>query len=261
MAQVDYSIVHVNEESGIEFTKITTDNDYVCMPKVIRHGSTVNWLSNRILDISIDGRQFAYLSARNNSTNIFIKDLDKQGSSMQRTNRQNILDFSYSPNGKYICFSERNGKYNEIYQTDSRTGYVCRQFTNNNKDFSPIYTLDMKNIFFSRQEAKGISIWSYNIANNFLSNYNKGMNPFPLRSEDMMLCTRINEQGKGEIWRINYTTGSEECLISDPNHSFSSPSLSPDGRWILLVGSSVLKKEILFMQIQIYSHAITMEHN
>ncbi|HRM90218.1 MAG TPA: hypothetical protein PLK68_07125, partial [Thomasclavelia ramosa] len=96
IGQVDYSVVHVNEESGIKFTKITTDNDYVCMPKVIRSGSTINWMSNRILDISVDGTQFAYLSCRNNTTNIFIKDIDKQGSSVQRTNRQNVLDFSYS---------------------------------------------------------------------------------------------------------------------------------------------------------------------
>lgn len=241
IGQVDYSVVHVNEESGIEFTKITTDNDYVCMPKIIRSGSTINWMSNRILDISVDGTQFAYLSCRNNTTNIFIKDIDKQGSSIQRTNRQNVLDFSYSPNGKYICFSERNGTYNQIYQTDAKTGYICRQFTSNNKDFSPIYTFDMKNIFFSRQEAKGISIWSYNIANNFLSNYTKGMNPFPLKSEGIIFCTRSNEKGHGEIWRINYITGTEECIVSDPNRSFSSPSLSPDGRWVLLVGSNILR--------------------
>ncbi|MDE7118663.1 MAG: hypothetical protein K2O61_08520 [Bacteroidaceae bacterium] len=36
-AQVDYSVVQVNEESGINFTQITTDNDYVCMPEVKRN--------------------------------------------------------------------------------------------------------------------------------------------------------------------------------------------------------------------------------
>ena len=33
-AQVDYSVVTVNEESGLNFTRITSDNDYVCMPQV-----------------------------------------------------------------------------------------------------------------------------------------------------------------------------------------------------------------------------------
>jgi hypothetical protein len=72
-AQVDYSVVKVNEESGINFTQMTSDNDYVCMPQVRRSGKSIDWLSNRILDISTDNAKLAYLSARNNTTNIFIK--------------------------------------------------------------------------------------------------------------------------------------------------------------------------------------------
>lgn len=71
--QVDYSVVSVQEESGTEFTKITTVGDYVCMPLVNRSGSSLNWISNRILDISHEGTQIAYLSCRNNTVNIFIK--------------------------------------------------------------------------------------------------------------------------------------------------------------------------------------------
>jgi len=239
-AQVDYSVLYVNEEAGIEFTQITSDNDYVCMPEVKRRNATVNWLSNRIIDISVDGRHLAYLSARNNTTNIFIKELGKQGSSVQRTNRQAVLDFSYSPDGKHLCFSERNGSYNQIYQTGATQSYVCRQITSNNIDFSPVYSTDMKNLFFARQENNGVSIWSYNTASNFLSNYTKGMNPSPSDKNNTILCTRLNGNGMGEIWRINYETGTEECLLSDPNHSFTTPSTSPNGKWILVVGSNVV---------------------
>ena len=238
--QVDFSVVSVNEESGLEFTKITSDNDYVCMPLVRRNGKNINWLTNKILDISTDGSQLAYLSVRNNSTNIFIKDIVKQGSSVQRTNRQNVMDFSYSTNGKYICFSEKSGSFNQIYQTDAKTGYVCRQITNSNKDYSPIYAHDMKNIFFARQENNGVSVWSYNIANNFLSSYTKGMNPYPLHAQSAILCTRMNAQGKGEVWKINYANNIEECILADANRSFSTPTISPNGQWILLVGSNTL---------------------
>ena len=237
---VDYSVVQVNEESGINFTQMTSDNDYVCMPQVKRSGKTVNWLSNRILDISKDNTQLAYLSARNNTTNIFIKDIDKQGSSVQRTNRQAVLDFCYSPDGKNIVFSETSGKLNQIYQTSATSGYVCRQITNGNMDYSPIYSNDMKNIFFTRLEHNGASIWSYNISNNFLSSYTKGLNPATLKEENSLLCTRFNAEGRGEIWRVNYQTGIEECIASDPVRSFTTPSLSPLGNWILFVGSNVL---------------------
>lgn len=37
-AQVDFSVVQVNQESGLNFVKVTNDNDQVCMPIVKRSG-------------------------------------------------------------------------------------------------------------------------------------------------------------------------------------------------------------------------------
>lgn len=238
--QVDYSVVAVPEESGNQFIQITSDADRVCLPIVNRKGNRIDWLSNRILDVSVDGQHLAYLSVRNNTTNIFIKDLSKQGSSIQRTNRTAVLDFAYSPDGKYICFSETRGNTNQIFRTDAKDGYVCRQITSGNQDYSPVYSADMKQIFFARMEMKNVSIWSYNVDNNFLSTFTNGMNPYPLKQEPAYVCTRLNAAGKSEIWKINYETGTEECIISDPQRSFTSPVISPDGQWVLFVGSSTI---------------------
>ncbi len=235
---VDYSVVSVNQESGINFTKVSSDNDYVCMPQVVRNRGNIEWLTNRILDISPDGMKLAYLSFRSNSTNIFIKDIDKMGASMQRTNRQSVLDFSYSPDGKYICFSEMVNGVNRIFVTDANKGYVCRQITNNEKDYTPVYSDDMSQIYFSRQEANGLSIWSYSVNDNFLSSITNGMNPCPIKDETAILCVRPSGNGRNEIWKVNYDTGVEECIVSDTNHSFTTPSVSPDGKWIIFVGSS-----------------------
>ena len=237
--QVDYSVVSVPEESGNQFIPITLDGDHVCMP-IVKRGARgrIDWLSNRILDITVDGKNIAYLSMRNNQTNIFIKDLNKQGGSIQRTNRSAVLDFSFSPDGKYICFSETRGKTNQIFRTSAQEGYVCRQITNGNLDYSPVYSADMKQIFFARQEMNDVTIWSYNVQNSFLSTYSNGMNPCPLSDEAAFICTRLNATGQSEIWKINYQTGTEECIISDSERSFTSPIISPDGQWILFVGSS-----------------------
>lgn len=236
---VDFSVVSVNQESGVNFTKVSSDNDYVCMPQVKRtKKGGIDWFSNRILDISIDGQNLAYLSFRNNTTNIFIKDINKMGGSTQRTNRQKVLDFSYSPDGKNICFSEAVGGINRIFVTDAIRGYVCRQITNNDIDYTPVYSDDMSQIYFSRQEANGLSIWSYNINDNFLSNISRGMNPCPINDEKSILCVRPSGDGRNEIWKVNYDTGIEECIVSDAKHSFSTPTVSPDGKWILFVGSS-----------------------
>lgn len=238
---VDYSITSVPEEEGLNLVCISGQSDYVCMPSVERRNGTINWLSNRIMDISPDGTKLAYLSFRNNTTNIFIKSPNVQGVSSQRTNRTSVLDFRYSPDGKYICFSETVGKANQIFQTDANSGYVCRQITSGSKDYSPIYLSNMAQLFFARQEGAQPSIWSYNVKDNFLSSYTYGMNPCPIPKTNSLLCTRANAEGRGEIWKIDYVSGIEECIVSDSKRSFSTPSISPDGRWILFVGSSYLQ--------------------
>ena len=227
--QVDYSVVSTIEESGINFMQITTDNDCVCMPVVNRSGKSLNWLSNRIIDISLDGKYIGFISSRNNTTNVFIKELGKQGGSTQRTNRQAVLDFSYSPDGKYIVFSENRGSTNQIFQTDASNGYVCRMITSSSLDYSPIYLPDMSKILFARLENNSVGIWSYDVKSNFLSSYTSGMNPYPLKGNSSYLCTRMSTSGCSEIWKINTSTGVEECIVSDPKRSFTTPILSPNG--------------------------------
>ncbi len=243
MAQsVDYSVVSVPEESGTDFTQISQTTDYVCMPEVKRSNRGIGWFSNRILDISTDGSQIAYLSFRNNTTNIFIKDLSKQGSSIQKTNRTAVLDFSYSPDGKQIVFSEARGKTNQIFQTSADKGFVCRQITSGNMDYSPIYSADMKLIFFARQENKSISIWSPTCRTTFLANYSQGLNPYP-RQRRTGIHLRAPQccRGHSEIWKVNYETGVEECIVSQPDRDFTSLPSHPDGQWLLFVGSSKIE--------------------
>ncbi len=238
--QVDYSVVSVPEESGVDFTMLTSKNDYVCMPMVTRNRKGLNWYTNKIIDVSSDGSKIAFLAMRGQTTNVFVKDLVRQGASVQRTNRRNVTDFSYSPDGRWITFSEATMNTNVIFQTDANNGFICRQITNGFKDYSPMYSLDGKKIFFARSETASTSIWSYDLKDNFLSSYMTGFNPCVMQDENSLLCVRVNGFGKGEIWKVNYLTGVEECIVSDSEKSFSTPSLSPDGQWILFVGSSAV---------------------
>lgn len=250
---VDYSVVNAIEERGIDFMQVTQENDYVCMPIVQRQGGSINWLSNRILDISADGKYIAYISARNNTTNIFIKELGKQGGSTQRTNRQAVIDFSYSPDGKNIVFSENRGTSNQIFVTDATTGYVCRQITTSSYDYSPIYTSKLDKILFARMENNGVAIWGYDIKSNFLSSFSSGMNPHPVNA-NVYICARMSSNGHSEIWKINYSTGVEECIVSNPNRSFTTPVLSPDGKWILFVGESdIIAPNFVYKNTDIYA--------
>jgi len=240
---IDYSVVAVPEETGLALTKMTNNSDAVCLPQVIRNGQNITWFSNRVLAPLPKSEEIAYLSFRNNATNIFIKDLTKQGGSRQRTNRTGIIDFSFSPDGKDLYFSENRGNTTSIFRTDASTGYVCRQITSGANDYSPVMVPEAKQVFFTRAENNGCSIWSYSLKDNFLASYTQGLNPTPVLrpSETSLMITRSSANGKSEIWKINYVDGVEECIISDPNQSFTSPVVSPDGQWMLCVGSTLLQ--------------------
>lgn len=69
-----------------------------------------------------------------------------------------------------------------------------------------------------------------------LASYLPGMSPATIPGEKALIVSRNNNDGRGEIWKVNPETGAEECLIADPNHSFSTPEVSPDGQWIVFVG-------------------------
>lgn len=245
--KVDYTY-NAPEESGIDFLQVTQASDYVCMPIVSRTKKGTSWYANRVIDISPDNTKIAYISVRNNSANIFIKDLDKQGGSVQRTNRQAVNDFSYSPDGKQIVFSETRGNSQQIFLTDANVGYICRQVTTANQDYSPIYTSSKSEILFARDEGYGTTIWSYDVKSNFLSTYSSGMTPYPIPNTKAYLCTRVGENGCGEIWKIDPKTGVEECVVTSPESSFSSPILSPNGEWVLFVGLSTIQTDSFVYQ-------------
>jgi len=237
--QVDYSVTSVPQEANLELRQMTSEGDDVCMPIVERSRDAVSWFTNRIIGLSPDGKRLAFIAAKDGKTNIFVKDIDGGGASAQRTNRNAVIDFSFSPDGKGICFTEKSGSANSLFTTNSASGYVCRQIATGSEDYTPIYSADMSQIFFTRMERGAAGIWSYNLEKNFLSSITLGMNPWSA-GKDLMLVVRTGANDNHEIWRINIASGVEECVLSDASRNFSTPSLSPDGQWILVVGTSRL---------------------
>ena len=239
--QVDYTVVSVDGEEELELVKVTSDEDQVCMPEVKRNGKELEWWSSRVIGLSPTSNELGYLSYRNNTSNLFVRGLDNGESARQRTNRQLVLDFSFSPDGEKICFSEQQGKMNRVFITDANKGFVSRQITENTLDYAPVFSPDMQLIFFARQEGTNLSIWSFNMDNNSVSSYTRGFNPFLMKDGKSIICTRRSAAGKCEIWKVDYSTGVEECILSDPDCSYTTPSVSPDGEWILMVGKSIIK--------------------
>ena len=259
----DYSVVFVPEEGGVKFEKITEDADMVAEYKQGRNrtgnlvkkatgifGSVktnvLDWWVIPQIALSPDGKRIGYINEKNGTTNVMIKSAAKGGASIQRTFRTNVEGFSWSPDGNTICFTEVRGGHHGIYLVDANQGTVVRQVSGgNDNDYGGVISPDGNTIFFHRGEGySSYSLWSYDRKTNLFSNYSRGMTACLIPgNKNTIYCARFTDNNESEIWRVNFETGVEEVILTQPGKSFTTPQLSPDGKWLLVTGSSKSEKE------------------
>lgn len=180
----DFSLVFVPEEGGVKFEKITDDADCVADYKgnIVgktsgvfgsRKTNTIDWWVIPQIGVSPDGRRIGYINEKNGTTNIMIKNAAKGGASVQRTFRTNVEGFTWSPDGKTLCFTEVRGNHHGVYLVDANQGTVVRQISNGtDNDFGGVISKDGNTIYFHRGEGyASYSLWSYDRKTNLFSNY------------------------------------------------------------------------------------------
>ena len=250
--RIDTSQTFVPEEGGITFVKVSNEeNEQLIIPEISYNRSRLTWWAGPSFTLTNDGDRYGYIGSHNGHNNIFVKSLSARSGSQQRTFSNTAQDLCFSPDGKTICFSQSNTPYSTLNLTSAIQGSIVQQVTSGSvRDYSPRYSPDGKLIFFSRSEGNHFAIWSYNVDNGIFSNYCYGLTPFPINNEEF-LCSRQNSNNNYEIWRINYVKGTESLILSQENRSFTTASLSPDGKWILFVANT-LKKENLPENLDIF---------
>ncbi|MDE5782908.1 MAG: hypothetical protein K2J86_05035 [Prevotella sp.] len=253
----DYSVVFVPEEGGVKFEKITDDNDMVAsyggglVGKSLgifgsKKTTVLDWWILPQIAISPKGDKIGYINEKNGTNNVMIKNSSKGGASVQRTFRTNVQGFTWSPDGKELCFTEIRGGHQGVYLVSAEQGTVVKQISNSgDNDMGGVISRDGNTIFFHRGEGRSsYSLWSYDRKNNLFSNYSRGMTACLIPGDNnAVYCGRFTDKKEGEIWRVNFQTGVEEFILGAPDKSYTSPQLSPDGRWLLVVGSSKSEKE------------------
>ncbi len=257
----DFSVVFVPEEGGVKFEKITEDADAVSSYKgglVSRasglFGARWGGKKTQVLDwwilpqiaISPDGKKIGYINEKNGTNNVMIKSSSKGGASVQRTFRTNVQGFTWSPDGKELCFSElRNGHFG-VYMVSAEQGTIVKQISSSSdNDMGGVVSRDGNTIFFHRGEGlSSYSLWSYDRKTNLFSNYSRGMTACLIPNDpNTIYCGRFTDKKESEIWRVNFQTGVEELILGTPGKSYTTPQLSPDGQWLLVVGNSKSEKE------------------
>lgn len=235
--------ISVQEEGGFSFTQITSEDQKIYSNFVsVNASGQLIWNSLRSLDISPDSSNIAYVSG-NTGSDVFVKSLKSGKSITQKTYRNSVNNPSYSPDGKYIVFHDNSDGNSNIYLINSNAGSAIQQISSSSSDETqPVFSKDGKLIYFVKREfysgSHKYNIWSYNRDNSQLTQYSEGFNPCPI-DQDRLLVTRANKiNNRGEIWILNVATGDETLIISDNKIGFSNPRISPNGKEIIVVGST-----------------------
>ena len=256
----ELSVTYVPEEQGITFEKITDElTDDVVHPSIYREDGIIHWTQLNTIALSPDNKSVAFISSKNDRSNIFVKSSEARGASMQRSYNSEVNSISYSPDGESICYSEEGvDGYRSIKIINAKQGSMVQQISPNYVyDFNPKYSPNGKRIFFERLEGSNYSIWSYSFETGSFSSHCYGKCPVPISDEEF-LCTRKNSKGYWEIWRINFVKGSESVIASLSDRSFTSPSLSPDGNWMVCVSTTKPSKR-LFVQRNLDLYIMRMD--
>lgn len=241
------------QEQGIQLTKITDETQNSVVGNRTYQGQiyTLNtsgtaasrkkgicWDTGTRLAVSPDGKELAYISIVDDASNVMIKQSAAGGPSTQRTfRRAQTIDWSRNGN---IYFNDNTGNTSTLGEIDAHKGSLVKQMTNNNNDWYPVSTKNGEILYFTRFDTSGPSIWMLNKSTGELTNCARGFNPEPYGDDPYkILCSRNSTKGNTEIWMLDLKNGTETMLLSDSDKGFSSPKVSPDGEWVLVVANSL----------------------
>jgi Tol biopolymer transport system component len=240
--KINYNQVSVPEEGGMHFTKYTDDYENIYKPAVNINAVTglLQWYAAPMITVSPNGEHLGYIALKNDFTNINLRKIKGGKSIVQRTFNKNVQDMSYSPDGSKIAFSALKGGSSNIYVINATEGASVQQLVAGpNVELGPTFSPDGKFIYFTRAEGGRFYIWSVNVETAIQTQYTEGFTPIVSPDGSFLVITRNNKAtGRGEIWSIDIEKGTETMLLSNPKTGYSSPSISPDGKRILCVGTS-----------------------
>ena len=152
----------------------------------------------------------------------------------------NNIVMAWSKDGKKIVYRNRTGDgFPGKLWTISPDGGMPEQIPLPEGGFCS-YSPDGKKLYFTRWQSNyGPSIWMLDLESGQLGSCTQGYNPCLIPGEEnAFYCVRNSSQGRSEIWKVNYVNGTESLVLSNVNHGFTNPVLSPDGRWLLVQGNA-----------------------
>lgn len=238
-----YSLLTVPEEGNVRLEKVTGEDDAVWQKVTEEEDLLADRMPLRTFDVSRDGGRIAFVSDKTGpKSNVFVKELNGSKALLQRTFRDNVLQVSFSPDGKSLIFTDEIDGGINVSIVDANSGVVARQVTTGKRvTRSAVYAEDGKYVIFSQREGDlylgSFYLWSYGLEDGKLFQFGRGTDAEIIPGTHKVAITRpIAEEGRMEVWIVDLQSGQEYSVLSSKDRSYCMPAVSPDGKRLLVVG-------------------------
>ena len=169
-----------------------------------------------------------------------LREIDRSGAGRPLTQGTGVdRQPAYSPDGKTIVFSSNRSGNLDIWSLD-RESDTLRQLTDDAaQDWDPGFTPDGQHILFSSDRGGNLEIWMMDAdgtsARQVSHDGVDAENPTMTRDGKWIVYTSGGPDTLG-IWKVHPDgTGAEQIVQG----SWTNPEVSPDGRYVLFVTSSI----------------------
>ena len=284
-SRIDYGSEKIApQETSKEIIRVTNEN--VAGPHILVDDDKINWYTPSYLRISNDGKHYTYftydIENEINNFNIIIKTIANDSLVLGKRIFGDIAGMNFSPNAKSLVFSAYNeGSFN-IHIMDVATGKINMNVIHSNANQTcPVYSKDGNTIYYSiaGQSAKsinqipsasktGLKFKPKLLKNNIpkiifklqcrdfkekkTKTYTDAYCPDIINDKSVIVCRNNKDKGLGELWKINFTDGIASPILKSYRVGYSTPSVSPDGKKIVFVGSTISKSTKTPLNLDIY---------
>lgn len=195
--------------------------------------------------ISPDGKRILFVSSNPQSidlgsgvsTYISLNLFDEKASDTKNANK--ILAGSYADNNTLYIYTDSATYWVSISDKDKKQPQLLEGLMGYVQPYS-----DGKTLYAEDNDGK---VWRYDIVSHKTEMLISNACEINLHGDNLYF-RRNSDYGISEIWRYNVKTGKEEKVLSSTEHGFTSPQVSPDGKYIAVMGnalSPITKKQNL----------------
>ena len=193
--------------------------------------------------------KIAFVSKRDNNSEIYIMELDGQDQTRLTYHEGEDAFPAWSPDGQKIAFvSDRDGNY-EIYVMDADGGNQTRLTNNLTWDVCPGWSPDGRKIVFvaHREGNWEIYVMDADGKNQIRLTYNQAEDTFPAWSPDGRKIVFVSKRnGNNDIYVMD-ADGKNQTGLTRNQFDEKLPAWSPDGRQIVFVANKDDKNGIYVM--------------